>query len=149
MVPAQAEYLQDTGVEMVFIGGTTGESLSLTVDERMQLVEAWEDCASDYGITYIVHTGAESINDVVTLGQHASNHGAVAVGLMPSVFFKPATIEALGAWVEIAAASVPNLPVYYYHIPSQTGPARAQGGAIVVGVPLTIVASVASSCRQG
>jgi len=120
-VRTQAKYLSDTGVEMVFIAGTTGESLSLTIDERMLLVEEWETVAPDFGITYIVHIGAESILDVQALGAHASQHGAVAVGMMPSVFFKPATISALGAWVELAAASVPTLPLYYYHIPSQTG----------------------------
>jgi len=106
---------------MAFVAGTTGESLSLTMDERMTLVETWEEVAPDFGIGVIVHIGAESILDVQALGAHAAQHGAVAVGLMPSVFFKPATIEALGAWVELACASAPTLPVYYYHIPSMTG----------------------------
>lgn len=119
VVKQQAKYLEATGVPTVFIAGTTGESLSLTTAERMDLVEAWESADSD--VSYIVHVGAEAIADVVTLAQHAEQHGAVAIGVMPPVFFKPATIEALGAWVEATAAAAPTLPLYYYHIPSQTG----------------------------
>lgn len=89
--------------------------------ERKQLVETWEFVAPDHGIGQIVHIGAESILDVVELAEHAVKHGAEAVGVMPSVFFKPATIEALGAWVETAANACPGVPLYYYHIPSATG----------------------------
>jgi N-acetylneuraminate lyase len=60
-------------------------------------------------------------SDVLTLTQHAVAHGAIAIGVMPSVFFKPATITNLGAWIQITAEAAPNLPVYYYHIPSMTG----------------------------
>jgi N-acetylneuraminate lyase len=85
------------------------------------LVEEWEVVAPKHGITHIVHIGAEAIADVQDLAAHAAAHGAEAVGVMPPVFFKPATIEALGAWVEAAAAACPHTPTYYYHIPSQTG----------------------------
>ena len=45
----------------VFIAGTTGESLSLTLDERFELVEMWEKVtkADDIDVDYIVHIGAE------------------------------------------------------------------------------------------
>lgn len=120
-VPLQAAYLQETHVSHVFVGGTTGEGYSLSVDERMALVEAWEESLPTYGVNYIVHVGAESVVDMIKLTQHAVEHGAEAVGVMPPVFFKPGTIEALGQWVEVAASHAPSLPVYYYHIPEATG----------------------------
>ena len=121
VVPAQAAYMKKTGVTRVYIAGTTGESLSLTTAERKELVEAWEKVAPDYGLDYLVHVGAESIKDVMELSTHAQEHGAIALGAMPSVFFKPSTMKNLGEWMEMTCKAAPDIPVYYYHIPSQTG----------------------------
>ena len=70
VVAQQAAYLHDTGVEHVFVGGTTGEGASLTVNERMDLVEAWEAAGPSNGVNYIVHVGAESILDVIKVRPH-------------------------------------------------------------------------------
>ena len=45
-VEAQAELLIESGVAGVFPGGTTGESLSLTMEERLALAKRWVDAAS-------------------------------------------------------------------------------------------------------
>ena len=45
VVPRQAEHLLAQGVTKVFIGGSTGESLSLTVDERLALLEVLRSAA--------------------------------------------------------------------------------------------------------
>eukprot|EP00618_Florenciella_parvula_P005796 CAMPEP_0119506326 /NCGR_PEP_ID=MMETSP1344-20130328/26584_1 /TAXON_ID=236787 /ORGANISM="Florenciella parvula, Strain CCMP2471" /LENGTH=108 /DNA_ID=CAMNT_0007542853 /DNA_START=57 /DNA_END=380 /DNA_ORIENTATION=- len=56
VVAMQAEYLQSTGVKRVFVAGTTGESLSLTMDERFKLVEQWEEVtkSDEVDVDYIV-----------------------------------------------------------------------------------------------
>ena len=41
VVRDQANHLVTNGVHGVFVGGTSGEGQSLTMDERMSLVEAW------------------------------------------------------------------------------------------------------------
>jgi N-acetylneuraminate lyase len=55
VVPAQHAYLNATGVDWVFVGGTTGESLKLTKDERKDLNVAWIKAGSNV----IAHCGAE------------------------------------------------------------------------------------------
>ena len=40
-VEKQAGHLLATGVTAAFVGGTTGESASLTVDERLALADRW------------------------------------------------------------------------------------------------------------
>ena len=45
IISAQAQLLQESGVSGAFICGTTGESLSLSVSERMAVMEAWEQAA--------------------------------------------------------------------------------------------------------
>merc|ERR1719401_2244850 len=40
---------------------------------------------------------------------------------MPPTFFKPANAKALAMTIASICSSAPNLPCYYYHIPSMTG----------------------------
>jgi N-acetylneuraminate lyase len=120
-VEADAAFLRSTGVLHVFVCGTTGESLSLQVEERKRLAEAWVRVAPKHGIRVIVHAGAESLKDAAELAAHAERIGADAVAAMPPVFFKPATPEALARSMALVARAAPSLPFYYYHIPSMTG----------------------------
>jgi len=116
-VPALAKYLKSTNVKNVFVGGTTGESLSLTLPERLALSEAWAKMPQNM----IVHVGAEAIEDSKALARHAATHGAKALGCMPSVFFKPANVDIMAKWLQTVGAEAPNVPLYFYHIPSMTG----------------------------
>ena len=49
----------------------------------MSLTEEWEKVGAGFGIDYLVHVGAESINDVTEMATHAQEHGAIALGVMP------------------------------------------------------------------
>ena len=40
-LPSMAERLKEWGVNNVMVSGTTGESVSLTADERKMLAEEW------------------------------------------------------------------------------------------------------------
>jgi N-acetylneuraminate lyase len=120
-IPQFASYLLSMGVNYTFVGGTTGESLSLTTQERMQLLESWEKASGGSALKMIAHVGAESIVDAKALARHAKQHGAVAMGCMPSVFFKPGNLTILAKWLQKVGAEAPELPLYYYHIPSMTG----------------------------
>lgn len=111
--------LKTAGVEGVFVGGTTGESLSLTFRERRELAESWAPCCDD-DFPLVVHAGCESLADTVALSAHAKEIGAAAVGVMPPVFFKP-KMEQLIEYCRLAAEACHPLPFYYYHIPAMTG----------------------------
>ena len=74
VVPQQQAYLKSTGVNWTFVSGTTGESLSLTVNERKSLYEAWVKAGSQV----IAHCGAESVVDARELAAHAAKVGAKA-----------------------------------------------------------------------
>ena len=114
-----AQRLKKTGVAGVFIGGTTGESLSLTIEERYQLAESWIEQQNE-NFHVIVHAGCESLRDAGKLARHAKQIDAAGVGAMPPVFFKPKFSELVDFCKVIAAACAP-LPFYFYHIPSMTG----------------------------
>jgi len=117
VVTAQHNYLASTGVGWVFVSGTTGESVSLTVDERKRLVEAWLKMRPNV----IAHVGTDCLADARELAAHAAQAGAKAVAAMPPSFFKPANAEALARTIASICAAAPKLPCYYYHIPSMTG----------------------------
>ena len=117
VVPLQNAYLHATGVDWVFVGGTTGESLSLSLTERKALTEAWLSTSA----SVIVHVGAECLGDARSMAAHAQAHGAKAIGAMPPTFFKAANVQALAATLASICAAAPELPCYYYHIPSMTG----------------------------
>lgn len=116
-VPHQQSYLKATGVNWTFVAGTTGESLSLTVEERKALYTAWVQAGSNV----IAHVGAESVVEARDLAAYAAKAGVKAIGVMPPTFFKPASAASLAATVASVCSAAPNLPCYYYHIPSMTG----------------------------
>jgi dihydrodipicolinate synthase/N-acetylneuraminate lyase len=92
---------------VVPVAGTTGEGYCLTVAERKTLLEAWI-AKAQRDITVIAHIGCEALADVVDLAKHARIAGAAAISVMPSVFFKPASIEILIKVGEIRAGFPPK-----------------------------------------
>jgi len=115
-----AEYLSGQSLEGVFVNGTTGEGMSLTVEERLQIAARWRDVLPP-GLKLIVHVGHNCLADARAMAQHAEAIGADAFSACPPSFFKPQTIEELVACCVEVAAAAPRLPFYYYHIPMLTG----------------------------
>ena len=120
-VEPQAAHLTARGVGAVFIGGTTGECHSLTLQERLDLADRWLELAKTGAPRVVVHTGANSLADARVLAAHAETGGAAAIAAMPPMYFKPASLEALVACAAEVAAAAPRTPFYYYDIPSMTG----------------------------
>ena len=119
-VSAQAQLLRESGVAGAFICGTTGESLSLTVSERMTLAEAWTEAVRG-AMPIVVHVGANSVLDARSLAAHAAQCGAAAIAVMAPSFFKPTNLDDLTAYCAAVADAAPGVPFYYYDIPSMTG----------------------------
>ncbi|MEI9893294.1 MAG: dihydrodipicolinate synthase family protein [Chthoniobacter sp.] len=115
-----AASLVANGVTGAFVCGTTGEGVSLTVEERQQVAERWQQAAGSQ-LRVIVHVGHTSLADARSLAAHAEKIGAHGVGCLAPFFFKPATIEDLAGFCAEVAAAAPALPFYYYQIPSMTG----------------------------
>jgi N-acetylneuraminate lyase len=121
VVEAQAAGLVRDGVLAAFVGGTTGECSSLTVDERMKLAGRWRDVVKGSKLGLVVHVGANCLADAKALAAHAQSLGAVAISALSPSYFKPATVESLVACCEEIAAAAAGTPFYYYDIPSLTG----------------------------
>lgn len=120
-IAAQAERLQRDGVRTVFVGGSTGESASLTVDERLALAQRWSEVIPGSGLALVVHVGANSIADAKVLAAQAQLLGAAAISALAPSYFKPRSIDTLTACCAEIAGAAPELPFYFYDIPSMTG----------------------------
>ncbi len=95
VVKEQAAFLNASGVEYAFVAGTTGESVSLSQEEREQLLKEWISVAPKYNLKVIVHVGANCIEESRALVKHAlslNSSDLVAFASMPTSFFKPATV---------------------------------------------------------
>ncbi|MBI5381912.1 MAG: dihydrodipicolinate synthase family protein [Opitutae bacterium] len=120
VIPAYARLLRDNGVTAAFVCGTTGEGLSLTMQERKDVAEAWMKVADDK-LSVIVHVGNNCISEAQELTRHAAKIGAAAVGAFAPCFFKPRDNDELVNWCAAIAGAAPEIPFYYYNIPSMTG----------------------------
>lgn len=120
-VDDQARHLVRTGVRGAFVGGTTGESLSLTVEEREALAARWTHVARGTPLAVIVHVGHNALADSRRLAAHAQELGAVAIAAMAPCFFRPRTVRELAEHLAPVAAAAPETPFYYYDIPALTG----------------------------
>lgn len=116
-----AAHLAASGVAGAFIAGTTGEGLSMSVEERKLLCEAWAPAARKHGLRLVVHVGAAARCDAEALADHAARFEADAVAAMGPPYFRPATVDDLVRFCEPIAAAAGSLPFYYYHIPDWTG----------------------------
>lgn len=115
-----ADLMVESGMAGVFVCGTTGESLSLTTEERKNILEQWIKSAN-HRFKVIAHVGSNSQFEAIELARHAAEAGADAIASMAPCFFKPESVKELIAFFAPIAESAKELPFYYYNMPSMTG----------------------------
>jgi N-acetylneuraminate lyase len=121
VVEPQAAFLRSHDITSVFIGGTTGESSSLTAAERAALNDRWALVGPAHGIDVVVHVGANCLTEAAQLAAHAEKNAAKAVSMIAPCYFKPRTLADLVASCAMVAKAAPRTPFYYYDIPGMTG----------------------------
>ncbi|XP_078074444.1 N-acetylneuraminate lyase isoform X1 [Mustelus asterias] len=80
------------GIKNIFVNGTTGEGLSLTVEERKLLAEEWINQGKGKLDQVIIHVGSLSIKDSQQLAKHAAEYNASGIAVISPFFFKPQSI---------------------------------------------------------
>ncbi|HYH57491.1 MAG TPA: dihydrodipicolinate synthase family protein [Anseongella sp.] len=119
-IPAMVDMLVNNGIKGIFICGSTGEGPSLSVRERKELAEAFIDAAGKR-MKVFVHVGHNSLEEAKELAAHAQQTGADVISATPPAYFKVASTDLLVEILALIASGAPELPLYYYHIPSLTG----------------------------
>lgn len=122
MIPAYFDLLLANGVAGAFICGSTGEGVSLTLQEKKLVAEAWAACAKHHpAFTVMTLLGGNCLAECKELALHAKEVGLDAVSFTAPSYFKPASLQILANCCKEIAEAVPDMPFYYYHIPVLTG----------------------------
>lgn len=102
--------------------GTTGEANSLTIRERLAILDALGASAID-GSRLVPGVGCCAVPDTVALCRKALEIGAAGVLMLPPFYYKPVSDEALFAAYSDVIQHVGDarLRVLLYHIPKYSG----------------------------
>lgn len=108
----------DAGIEAVVISGTTGESPTLSDDEKLELFRRAKACVGS-SCKIIAGTGSNSTRHTVELSKEAEETGVDGL-LLVSPYYNKATAVGLFSHY-LAAAHAVSLPIILYNVPSRTG----------------------------
>lgn len=138
-LPAAVSYNQwllANGCDGVAPLGTTGEANSLSLDERLALLDALAD-AGITGPQLIAGVGCTAIPDTVKLTRKALASGAGGVLMLPPFYYKAPSEDGLfAAYAEvIERVGDPALQIYLYNFPQQVG----------FELPLSLIARLAEA----
>ncbi|MBI5009743.1 MAG: dihydrodipicolinate synthase family protein [Bacteroidia bacterium] len=122
IIPEYYNMLKNNGVVGAFINGSTGESVSLTQKEKQQQADRWAECFKmDNAVRIINLVGGTSYKECIENAIKSYDSGIYAIAVLGPYYFKPADENLLAEFVAKVGETVPEMPVYYYHIPVLTG----------------------------
>lgn len=108
----------DAGVEAIVLAGTTGESPTLSVEEKLALFRRGVEAAQGE-CKIIAGTGSNCTAHAVELSQKAQDCGVDGL-LVVTPYYNKATPAGLVKHYETIAEAV-DLPIIAYNVPSRTG----------------------------
>lgn len=108
----------DAGIPAVVLSGTTGESPTLSDDEKLEMIRRCADYAQGR-CKIIAGTGSNSTKHAVSLSIDAEEAGADAL-LVVSPYYNKATEDGL-FYHYMSIAHAVRIPVILYNVPTRTG----------------------------
>lgn len=113
-----ARHLVDTGNDGIVVGGTTGESPTLSADEKVALFRAVVEAVGDRAVV-VAGTGTYDTRESIHLTHAAIEAGVHGVMAVTPYYSRPPQQGLFEHFTAIADAS--TVPVLLYNIPSRTG----------------------------
>ena len=114
-------YFVEQGVKGVYVGGSSGECIYQSVEDRKKTLEAvMEEGAGR--LTVIAHVACNNPKDSQELAAHAAKLGVDAIAAIPPIYFKLPEYSVAGYWNDISAAA-PDTDFIIYNIPQLAGTA--------------------------
>ena len=113
------KYLIDKGVTGLYVGGSSGECIYQSVEERKLLLE--NVMAEAKGrIVVIAHVACNNTADSRELAAHAESLGVDAIAAIPPIYFHLPPYAIAKYWNDISEAA-PNTDFIIYNIPQLAG----------------------------
>jgi len=113
-----AEMLLAEGSDGLLVAGTTGESPTLTKDEKIKLFKTIKDAIGKKG-ALIGGTGTNSTRDTINFTIAAETAGIDAALVVAPYYNKPPQEGVVEHYREVAKST--HLPIIIYNIPGRTG----------------------------
>lgn len=114
------EKMNSTGLRGYFVCGTNGEFKSLTVDERLKVLETVVKHAAPDKVV-MGGTAAESTKETIEITKNAAEIGVRLVSLLVPSFFKKIIDDNVLTEYILEVADASPIPVLIYNNPSVTG----------------------------
>lgn len=112
------EFQINEGVDAIIVCGTTGESSTMTVDERKQTIE-FAVKKSAHRVPIIAGTGGNCTQSVIEFTKWAESIGVDGALIVTPYYNKTTQAGLIAHYTAIASAT--SLPIILYSVPSRTG----------------------------
>ncbi len=112
------EFQIENGVDSIIVCGTTGESSTMTLEERKETIKFAIDVV-DGRIPVIAGTGGNCTRNVIEMTEFAERIGADAALIVTPYYNKTTQAGLIAHYTEIAKNTA--LPIILYSVPSRTG----------------------------
>ena len=116
---ALTQWFIDQGVNGLYVGGSSGECIYQTKEERKAVLEAVMEVAKGK-ITIIAHIACNNTAESCELAAHAESLGVDAIASIPPIYFKLPPYAIAKYWNDMSAAA-PNTDFIIYNIPQLAG----------------------------
>ena len=116
---ALTQYYIDKGVQGLYVGGSSGECIYQSKEERKAVLEAVMEVAKGK-LTIIAHIACNNTADSQELAAHAESLGVDAIASIPPIYFKLPPHAIAKYWNDMSAAA-PNTDFIIYNIPQLAG----------------------------
>lgn len=121
-IPAYYNLLNKNGIAGAFINGSTGEGVSLSQKEKAKITKTWAAQKQKNDELKIINlVGGTSFVECIDAALLSAEVGVDAIAILAPYYFKPASAAPLAEFCAKIAEAVPQMPVYFYHIPVLTG----------------------------
>lgn len=115
----QVIYYIEKGVKGIYVNGSSGECIYLSVEERKSIIEAVMEVAKGK-LTVINHVACNNTRDSVELAKHSEELGVDAIAAIPPIYFKLPEYSIAKYWNTISTVA-PNTDFIIYNIPQLAG----------------------------
>ncbi len=112
-------YLMEKGVQGLYVGGSSGECIYQSVEERKLLLENVMEAARGK-LVVIAHVACNNTRDSVELAAHAQSLGVDAIASIPPIYFHLPEYAIAEYWNTISAGA-PDTDFIIYNIPQLAG----------------------------
>ena len=116
---ALAKYLLGKGVHGLYVGGSSGECIYQSVEERKLILENVMKAVGGK-MTIIAHVACNNTADSQELARHAESQGVDAIAAIPPIYFHLPDHAIAKYWNDISAAA-PHTDFFIYNIPQLAG----------------------------